>query len=290
MHMTVVASSGWSRRICYLLYLIWNEAMKRSFEQLLTYTLIGLAVGLLVPWSELAKKNTEETVAIPHEKGLGPNQNSPLSYPSVDSIRVLTTIDPAAFPFNGRFFSALAWHDQLGANIFILSEQGTYEDGNGRKEVFAYHYVKRDTSYAILWQLNDFVDGSGCDLAIQLIHFFPLLSDIDSNGIAETAIFYSLDNRCDAVPFPAKLIVHEGAEKFAIRGIRHQYLGPPEKVHNAYRAEVGLPPTKYKNLDTASTTLDSSIIRFYSHQWDEFISLENRLEGILADSLIRTMN
>ena len=212
------------------------------------------------------------------------------SYTFVDSIRVLTVINPKILPFNGHFFSAVSWNDKLGRNVLILSEQGNYEDGNGRREVFAYHYVKRDTFYTLLWQMNDFVDGLGCDLKIELIHFFPFISDIDSNGIAETAIFYSLDNRCDAVSFPAKLIIHEGAEKFAIRGIRNQFLEPPEAIRNEYRSNDGLPPIKYKNLDAGNSKMDSSIIHFYSLQWDDFISLENKLEGALPDSLIKTLN
>lgn len=218
------------------------------------------------------------------------DQDSSLSYIAVDSINVLTAINPAVLPFNGRFFSAVSWKDKLGDNTLILSEQGAYDGGNGRREVFAYHYVKRDSVYAILWQMNDFVDGLGCDLNIQLINFFPLISDVDSNGIAETALFYALDNRCDAVSFPANLIVHEGEKKFAIRGIINQFLGPSEEVINAYRAEEGLPPMKYKNVDTGSSKLDSSIITFYSHQWDDFISLENKLEGALPDSLSKTIN
>ena len=119
--------------------------------------------------------------------------------------------------------------------------------------------------------------------------FFPLISDVDSNGIAETALFYALNDRCDASTFPAKLIVHEGADKFAIRGVRGQYLGPPEEVVNEYRAEAGLPPLKYKDLDTVNSTMDASIVNFYSHQWDQFISLENTLTGALPDSLITTI-
>lgn len=249
--------------------------MKSSFEQLLICLLIYLIAGFFLGCKETAKKSAKEAFDAPHEKE---------TYPFVDSVSVLTEINPGILPFNGRFFSSVSWNDRLGGNILIISEQGKYVEGNGRKEIFAYHYVKRDTSYDLLWQMNDFVDGLGCDLTIQLINFFPLISDIDSNGIAETAIFYSLDNRCDAVPFPAKLIVHEREDKFAIRGIRNQFLGPPEDLNNEYRANEGLPPMKYKSLDTGSSILDSSIINFYSRQWDDFISLENKLKGAYSSS------
>ena len=138
--------------------------------------------------------------------------------------------------------------------------------------------------------MTDFVDGKGCDLDIQLIDFFPLISDIDSNGIAETAIFYSLNNRCDAGAFPAKIIVHEGEDKFSIKGIRGQYLDPPEELMNKYRANDGLPPLKYKNIDKDDSKVDTSIINFYSSHWDTFISLENNLEGALPNDMVKIFN
>lgn len=256
--------------------------MKSSVEQILTYLLALWIVGFFLCCEQTAKKIPEEVI--------DDGQDDFLSNTFVDSIQVLAEIDREVLPFNGRFFSSVSWNDKLGGNIIIISEKGKYDDGNGRKEIFAYHYVKRDTLYAVLWQMNDFVDGWGCDLDIQLINIFPLISDIDSNGIAETAIFYSLNNRCDAVSFPAKLIVHEGEDKFAIRGVRGQFLSPPEELNNKYRAKDGLPPLKYKNLDTARSMLDPSIINFYSHQWDTLISLENKLKGALPVGLIKTIN
>jgi hypothetical protein len=264
--------------------------MKNSFELVLTCILALWLGGFFFSCKETANKSFEKVFDEPYKKVIGNSQDSFLSYTFVDSVQVLSEINREAFPFNGRFFSSVSWNDKLGGNILIISEKGKYDEGNGRKEIFSYHYVKRDTLYDVLWQMNDFVDGWGCDLDIQFINFFPLISDIDSNGIAETAIFYSLNNRCDAVSFPAKLIVHEGEEKFAIRGIRNQFMCPPEEVNNEFLANDGLPPIKYKNIDTVYSILDSSIINFYSHQWDNFISLENKLKGALPDSLIKTIN
>lgn len=264
--------------------------MKSCFEQILTCLSALWIGGFLLCCQATAKKSPEEAFDELHEKVIDDSQDNFLSHTFVDSIQVLAEINREALPFNGRFFWSISWSDKLGGNTLIISEKGKYDAGNGRKEIFTYHYVKRDTVYDMLWQMNDFVDGWGCDLDIQLINFFPLLSDIDSNGIAETAIFYSLNNRCDAVSFPAKLIVHQGEDKFAIRGIRGQFLNPSEALNNKYRADNGLPPLKYKNVDTAYSILDTSIINFYSHQWDNFISLENKWRGALPDSLIKTIN
>lgn len=259
--------------------------MKNRYKLITSCLLTVLIIGFCSSCQEI-KKSTEDATDESQEEVLGQAQNDVIPTSAVDSIYPLEEVDRRVLPFKGQFLSALSWKDRLGSNILILSGKGTYDEGNGRKELFAYHYVKRDTVYDVLWQINDFVDGDGCDLSIELIQLFPLISDIDSNGIAETAIFYSLNARCDAVSFPAKLIIHEGANKVAIRGIRAQFLGPPEEVNNVYRAEEGLPPLKYKNLDTGSASMNEVIVDYYAQQWDTFIALENQLRGTLPDSLL----
>lgn len=79
-------------------------------------------------------------------------------------------------------------------------------------------------------------------------------------------------------------------DKFAVRGIRDQHLDPPEELMNKNRAEEGLQPLKYKNLDTGFSKLDTSMINFYSYQWDNFIAMEYRLKGAIPDGLIQLIN
>lgn len=264
--------------------------MKSSFEQIpagILTLLIG--VSLLCCIETVERKDTEafsESLL----KVIDDEQDHFLSNSIVDSVRNVTEINRGILPFDGRLFSSVSWNDKLGGNVLVISESGTYDEGNGRKEIFLYHYLKRDSIYDVLWQMNDFVDGRGCDLDIQIINFFPLISDIDSNGIAESAIFYSMNNRCDAGAFPVNLIVHEGKGKFIITGIRDQYLDPPEELMNEYRAKDGLPPLQYKNIVQGYSKLDTSIINYYSYQWDNFINLENKLEGALPNDLIKIIN
>lgn len=264
--------------------------MNCSFKKILTSVLALLMGGVLLSCKETTKGSSEEIRNKTFEKENNHSQKNLSAYTIVDSIQTLDEVERKAFPFNGRFLLSRSWNDKLGHNTFIISEKGNYENGKSQKEIFTYHYVQADSVSRILWQMNDFVDGLGCDLNIQLINFFPLVSDIDSNGIAETAIFYSLNNRCDAVAFPAKLIVHEGTDLFKIRGVREQFLNPPEELNNKYQLKAGLPPIKYKKIETNGSKLDTCIVNFYSRQWDEFISLENKLQGGLPNSLIILIN
>ena len=264
--------------------------MNKSFDRLL-FCILAIYFGAsTLCCKENANKVSQGTYDKTDQKEVKDKRNSFIDQALVDSVKFLTAINKEVFPFNGHLFSSISWKDKLGANVLIISEKGNYNEGIGRKEIFAYHYVEKDSVNALLWQMNDFVDGLGCDLDIELINFFPFISDRNSNGIAETALFYSLNNRCDAVAFPAKLIVHEGENMFAIRGIRNQFLSPPQELNNKYRANDGLPPLKYKDLNTNNSRIDTSIINFYAHQWDAFISFENKKEGALPDSIIAIIN
>lgn len=251
--------------------------------------LFSLALLFSIALHSQCQQSTKSPKA-PRKKTASITEKHISSCDTSDVVQILELVDREALAYNGDLVLARSWCDQLGENTLIISEKGEYDHGNGRKEICAYHYFKRDTSHDLLWQMNDYVDGMGCDLGIELIDFFPLISDIDADGIAETAIYYSLDARCDAVPYPAKLIIHEGADKAAIRGIRAQHLGPPESINNRYRAEQGLPPMSYKDIDRGSSSMDDRIIEHYSAQWGRFIELETTTQGALPDSLVRRLD
>jgi hypothetical protein len=54
----------------------------------------------------------------------------------------------------------------------------------------------------------------------------PRVEDLDQDGEAETTVIYTLTCRGDVSPAPAKLIMHEGKTKYAIRG-ESAYATPP---------------------------------------------------------------
>ncbi|MEM1328667.1 MAG: hypothetical protein AAGI23_22115 [Bacteroidota bacterium] len=202
--------------------------MKDTLVHLSIYVLMLFALGACLSCQE-RQDNSNEVIEQTEEREIPRTQENRSISCRVGAVRRLAKVDREVLPFNGGFLSALAWADRLGEHTLVLSEKGKYDGGNGRKELFGYHYMQRDTTQDLLWQINDFVDGYGCDLDIELIHFFPLVSDIDSNGIAETAIFYSLNNRCDATPFSAKLIVHEMKISSLSEASEHNFWGHLKK-------------------------------------------------------------
>lgn len=130
-------------------------------------------------------------------------------------------------PIKGIPKAAWQWADKLGHNILVLcstdltetSPTNDLEDGRNM-ELFAFHFVKRDTyAYELLWKITDGISDCPVDITASFIHPATTITDLDSNGIAETIIMYNLACRGDVSPSTLKLLMHEGTKKYALRGI-----------------------------------------------------------------------
>lgn len=135
---------------------------------------------------------------------------------------------PASLSFRGKPDTVLTWTDNNGENILITSIVAPFID-NGKNdnvegenvytaELHAFHYVKRDTGYKLLWKISDAEKQCAFDIGAAFIKNAVSVTDLDSNGIAETTLLYKLACRSDISPATFKLIMHENAGKFALRG------------------------------------------------------------------------
>jgi hypothetical protein len=175
-------------------------------------------------------------------------------------------------PYKGKLKRKYQWSDKSGKNRLIISYLADYRDGFGRAEIYGYHYIFSNNMWRNYWQMNDFVDGLGCDLMIDIKKL--ILSDVDSNSILEPLIIYTLDNRCDAVGVETKLLYFVKGVKIAVRGISCQYLMPPEDVYQkVFETEK---PIKYKTMDSKDFDGNKLFIDYASITWDNFIDNENR--------------
>src|SRR5687768_5583680 len=66
---------------------------------------------------------------------------------------------PAEIKFKGKFLEGYQWKDKLGENLLITSELGPYRDTihglneeDITKELFAYHFYKKDSGWKLLWR------------------------------------------------------------------------------------------------------------------------------------------
>ena len=140
------------------------------------------------------------------------------------------TPDRQRTPWQGTVCTSVYWNDARGENVLIVSEMETgdapaelqkfAEDKGGTfSQLFAYHYVMNDSlkKWKPFWTLNDF-EIHETDRNIICFPLKPLVSDIDSNGMAETSFAYY--NSYDPIDFfhSIKLIYHPDHTKLKVEG------------------------------------------------------------------------
>lgn len=133
---------------------------------------------------------------------------------------------PRTMPHQGRPIAAKRWTDRLGENTLILTQTGKLpgracppgQNPCADAEVYAYHYVRRGAAVSLLWRTVDFQRGCEFDLYAGFIPASIAVTDLDADGVAESSFMYLLACRSDVSPGTLKLIMHEGAQKYAARG------------------------------------------------------------------------
>ncbi len=148
------------------------------------------------------------------------------------------------YEYSGQFIGGITWFDKNGENILIISKSDKflgeiaiearknkeYEivDGDTAffgveseaydQEIFAYNYVIQDGNPSLLWKMYDFEKNCVGNLFLQYLENPPLLTDLDNDNIMESWIIYKKNCTSDVSPFDMKIIMHEGKQKFALRG------------------------------------------------------------------------
>lgn len=155
--------------------------------------------------------------------------NSSTEQKQPEAVRIMpVTIAAADLPqnlkFKGKVKQAWQWTDKLGDNILITSVVAPFdvkdEDGNEAQtaEVHAFHYVKKEGDYTLLWQMNDAVKECPLDMFCDFINGSTNVTDLDNNGVAETKVQYATSCHGDVSPSYMKLIMYEGTVKYSLRG------------------------------------------------------------------------
>ncbi|MCC7437735.1 MAG: hypothetical protein IT211_04495 [Armatimonadetes bacterium] len=150
-----------------------------------------------------------------------PRQGKPL---------MVDTLKPSELPVEikvrGRAQLGLQWEDANGENLLVESVFPPYDeklpDRDGMlgmtSELLAKQYIRRDTGWALLWDIADAVRHCEFDITLKFLSH-PTITDLDSNGVTETTLLYKLACRSDVSPASMKLLMHENNQKFALRGV-----------------------------------------------------------------------
>jgi len=161
----------------------------------------------------------------------------PLAAQNAFSAQKITAVHlPKTLKFKGAVKEAWQWKDKLGDNILITSIVKPYpavpdteNEDEHTSELHAFHYIKKDTAYKLLWPLSDAVKNCPFDIALEFINDAITITDLDKDGIAETKVQYKIVCRSDVSPAGMKLVMHEDTVKYALRGYMWLQQGPEDK-------------------------------------------------------------
>ena len=131
---------------------------------------------------------------------------------------------PEEIKYQGTIIAMAKWKDALGDNVVFVTETAeTSNEDTRSKELYGYHYILNDDT-GQLWRIYDFVKDCPLDLTLRYMDRSLEVTDLDSNGIGESSFLYRLACKGDVSSDDLKLIMHEGRDKYAIRGIMDIYL------------------------------------------------------------------
>jgi hypothetical protein len=132
---------------------------------------------------------------------------------------------PAGLGIKGKVVDGARWKDQGGESLLLITETGAFpspkplNEGAVDAELYAYQFVRQGEAWKLLWKIQDFERSCDLDLTASYRRGSLTLSDLDQDGIAESAFLYRLACRGDVSPAVLKLMMHEGAAKYALRGL-----------------------------------------------------------------------
>lgn len=150
---------------------------------------------------------------------------------------------PAALRPVGKLLEAWRWMDANGENTLVASRTvvaGSADVSDARTaRLLVRQSVRHGGSYQQLWQLQDAVADCPVDLWLGLLPGSLRVTDLDHNGRTETTVLYGLACKGDISPLELKLIMHEGAAKYALRGTAIEMAGGPDDVARSARMAAG---------------------------------------------------
>lgn len=164
-----------------------------------------------------ARQNTTETNTITTPQNAS-DKNSPAG--EIKNLSYELTKLPAGVKYEGKVVAGAKWEDDNGQNIFLVTETEikNQDTDNRMKELFGYQYIVNGDNANGLWKINDFIKDCPVDVTLSYMPKSISVTDLDKNGIAETTFLYRMSCKGDVSEDDMKLIMHEGENKYAIRG------------------------------------------------------------------------
>lgn len=177
------------------------------------------------------------------ERDTGPDLPPENETPKVAEVRdIVYGIDDLPTDLNQvgeEIINAVRWKESTD-HLLVLS-LGQYveeqpEDGedyalpSSTQYLYGTHYYTdaETGEYLLLWRIQDFVKDCEFDLMMEFVDGTLEITDMDKDGIAESLFIYRMTCTSDVSPMTQKLIMHEGENKYALRGITDLEVVPGE--------------------------------------------------------------
>lgn len=136
---------------------------------------------------------------------------------SVDTASIVPATVKAKL--KGKIKGKLAFSDKLGAHILVLTRLGqVFPDGTEKVSIHASQFQFSGGTWKQEWIINDNLSCKDLDLEVDFIYELTTISDIDTNGMAESTVVYHLSCQGGIEPKPTKAILKQGIAKYAVRG------------------------------------------------------------------------
>lgn len=182
------------------------------------------------------------------------NNKKPIGY-----VQYAISKIPGEIKYQGSVIAMAKWEDKLGENLLFVTETAENSNEDTRsKELYGYHYILNDDGAEQLWRIYDFIKDCPVDLTLSYLDKSLEITDLDSNGIAESTFIYRMGCKGDVSSDDSKLIMHEGKEKYAIRGIMDMTL-------NGKSYQKG-----EMNLDPSYNNASVSFKEYSISKWNKF--------------------
>jgi hypothetical protein len=166
---------------------------------------------------------------------------------------------PKQLKLVGKPVAARRWTDKLGVNLLVISETARVgEASGGNKQLHGYQFTQQGDSWKPLWHVKDGVFDCDFDLELELVPASVSVTDLDGDGTAETAFAYTRTCTSDVSPSDLKVLLHEGTQKYALRGTTRIELGPGEFEGGARKPDAALARAPKPFLAHAQKLFDAS--------------------------------
>ncbi|GAB1409546.1 hypothetical protein MASR1M90_07000 [Desulfovibrionales bacterium] len=167
---------------------------------------------------------------------------------------------------HGHLVKGFHFADGMGEGLVLLTESGIitemdeYENEVQSKDIYAYAYRLVEQDAHLVWRIMDFtrqcdLDGFDASFIVEGVKF----TDLDSDGVAEIWVPYVLSCRGDPGPMTMKIIMYEGVQKYALRGVTNSWISLQERAGGEY------------SYDDAFAAGPREFLRFAQGLWSELM-------------------